>query len=165
MPNYNLFYPKLVSGTLHDYSQLSPCGHPAITDTPVIRTAAKSQAKINFRRLGKINSRYYRLLLLVTLTWGPYSVHYKEKRELTVSSMQSLTSSQHSPRSEAEPDISWGSLTSFRFDADSKHVFVGDYGGHISVIKLENNSPSLVTTLNGHSGKLPPWHIWFGTGD
>ena len=57
------------------------------------------------------------------------------------------------------------SLTSFRFDADSKHVFVGDLGGHISVIKLENNSPSLVTTLNGHSGKLPPWHIWFGTGD
>ena len=28
-------------------SQLSPCGHPAITDTPMIRTAAKSQTKIN----------------------------------------------------------------------------------------------------------------------
>ena len=23
------------------YSQLSPCGHPAITDTPIIQTAAK----------------------------------------------------------------------------------------------------------------------------
>ncbi|XP_068685348.1 uncharacterized protein [Montipora foliosa] len=44
--------------------------------------------------------------------------------------------------------------TSLQFDADSKHVFVGDYGGHISVIKLENNSPSLVTTLNGHSGNV-----------
>ena len=57
------------------------------------------------------------------------------------------------------------SLARFRFDADSKHVFVGDYGGSISVIKLESNSPSLVTTLNGHSGKLPPWQSWFGAGD
>ena len=29
-------------------SQLSPCGHPVITHTPVIRTTAKSQAKINY---------------------------------------------------------------------------------------------------------------------
>ena len=28
------------------YSQLSPCGHLAITDTPLIRTAAKSPAKV-----------------------------------------------------------------------------------------------------------------------
>ena len=28
-----------------DYSQLSPCEHTAITETPVIRTAAKSQCK------------------------------------------------------------------------------------------------------------------------
>ncbi|XP_027048719.1 WD repeat and FYVE domain-containing protein 2-like isoform X1 [Pocillopora damicornis] len=54
--------------------------------------------------------------------------------------------------------------TSLQFDAESKHVFVGDYGGHISVIKLESSSLSLVTTLNGHSGKLRPWHSWFGTG-
>ena len=33
------------------YSQLSPCGHPAITDTPIIRTEAKSQAKTIYRRL------------------------------------------------------------------------------------------------------------------
>ena len=33
------------------------------------------------------------------------------------------------------------------------------------MIKLESNSPSLVTTLNGHSGKLPPWPSWFGAGD
>ena len=30
-----------------NYSQLSPCGHPAITDTPIIRTAAKSPAQTN----------------------------------------------------------------------------------------------------------------------
>ncbi|XP_074633756.1 WD repeat and FYVE domain-containing protein 2-like isoform X3 [Acropora palmata] len=44
--------------------------------------------------------------------------------------------------------------TSLQFDAESKHVFVGDYGAHISIIKLENNSPSLITTLNGHSGNV-----------
>ena len=27
------------------YSQLLPCGHPAITDTLIIETAAKSQVK------------------------------------------------------------------------------------------------------------------------
>ena len=31
------------------YRQLSPCGHPAITDTPIIRTEAKSQAKTIYR--------------------------------------------------------------------------------------------------------------------
>ena len=59
------------------YSQLSPCGHPAITDTPIIRTAAKSPAKINNRRLTEINSRYYRLSLMRTLTRGPHSVRNK----------------------------------------------------------------------------------------
>ena len=28
------------------YSQLPPCGHLAITDTPLLRTAAKSPAKV-----------------------------------------------------------------------------------------------------------------------
>ena len=53
-----------------DYGVLSPCGHLAMTDTPIIRTAAKSPTKIEYRRLTKINSRYYRLLLLRTLTRG-----------------------------------------------------------------------------------------------
>ena len=39
------------------YSQLSPYGHPAITDTPIIRTAPKSRAKIYYGRLSEINSR------------------------------------------------------------------------------------------------------------
>ena len=50
------------------YSQLSPCGHLAITDTPIKRTAVKSQEKPNYRRLSEINSRYYGLSLMRTLT-------------------------------------------------------------------------------------------------
>ena len=42
---------------LNLYSQLSPCGHPTITDTPIKRTAAKSPAKTCYRRLTEINSR------------------------------------------------------------------------------------------------------------
>ena len=59
------------------YSQLSPCGHLAITDTPIKRTAAKSQEKTNYRRLTEIKSRYYGLSLMRTLTRGPYGVRYK----------------------------------------------------------------------------------------
>ena len=50
------------------YSQLSPCAHLAITDTPIKRTAVKSQEKPNYRRLTEINSRYYGLSLMRTLT-------------------------------------------------------------------------------------------------
>ena len=39
-------------------------GHLAITDTMIIWSAAKSTAKIHFRRLAEINSHYYRLSLL-----------------------------------------------------------------------------------------------------
>ena len=59
------------------FSQLSTCGHPAITDTPIIRTAAKSRAKINYRRLTEINSWYYGLSLMRTLTQDRYSIRYK----------------------------------------------------------------------------------------
>ena len=59
------------------FSQLSTCGHPAITDTPIIRTAAKSRSKINYRRLTEINSWYYGLSLMRTLTQDPYSIRYK----------------------------------------------------------------------------------------
>ena len=59
------------------YSQLSPCGHPAITDTPIIRTAAKSPAKTSWRRLTEINSQYYGLSLMRTPPRSPYSVRYE----------------------------------------------------------------------------------------
>ena len=39
------------------YSQLSPCGQPVITDTPIIPIAAKSPANTNYRRSTEINSR------------------------------------------------------------------------------------------------------------
>ena len=55
------------------YTQLLPCGHPVITDTLIIQTAAKSQAKC----LTEINSRYYRLSIMRTLTQGAYNVCYK----------------------------------------------------------------------------------------
>ena len=54
--------------------QLTPCGHPAITDTLIKRTAAKSPAKTNYRGLTEKNSRYYGHSLMRTLTRGPYSV-------------------------------------------------------------------------------------------
>ena len=58
-----------------NYSQLSPCDHPAITDTPIIWTAAKSQEKVYYRHLlTDINFRYYGLTLMTTLTRGPDSV-------------------------------------------------------------------------------------------
>ena len=44
------------------YSLLSLCGHPAITDTPIKRTAAKSLAKTNYRRLTVINPPQLRTL-------------------------------------------------------------------------------------------------------
>ena len=58
------------------YSQLSPCRH--FTITSIIRTAAKSLAKINNGRLTEINCRCYGLSLLRTLTRGPEGVRHKE---------------------------------------------------------------------------------------
>ena len=50
---------------LNLYSQLSPCGHPAITDTPIKRTVAKSPAKKKITDVWlKKNSRYYGLSLM-----------------------------------------------------------------------------------------------------
>ena len=59
-------------------SSLSPSGNPVITDTLIsIWTAAIPQAKINYTRSTEINSHYYRLSQMRTLTQGPYSVRYK----------------------------------------------------------------------------------------
>ena len=57
-----------------NYSQLSSCRHPAIRDTLIIWTAAKSQEKM---RSTEVNFRYYRLSLMRTLTQGPCSVCHK----------------------------------------------------------------------------------------
>ena len=52
--------------------QLLPCRHPAITDTPIIWTAVKSQELLNYRYLTEINSHCYGLSLMRTQTQGPY---------------------------------------------------------------------------------------------
>ena len=49
---------------------------PCYYGTQVIRTAVKSPVKINYRRLTEINSRYYGLSLLRTLTLGPEGVRH-----------------------------------------------------------------------------------------
>ena len=59
-------------------SSLFPSGNPVITDTLIsIWTAAIPQAKINYTQLTEINSHYYRLSQMRTLTQGPYSIRYK----------------------------------------------------------------------------------------
>ena len=62
---------------LVEYSELSPCRHPAITENVTILSADKSPAETNYRFLTEINSRYYGLSLMRTLTLGPYSVRNK----------------------------------------------------------------------------------------
>ena len=69
------------------FCSLIPPSHVTVnsrlTDTSLIRTAAKSPAKINYRRLTERNSCYYGLSLFRTLTRGPEGVR-NEAGELTV---------------------------------------------------------------------------------
>nr|CAD7460173.1 unnamed protein product [Timema tahoe] len=48
--------------------------------------------------------------------------------------------------------VSWS--TAPRFDAQSKHAFVGDYSGLVSMLKLDNSGVQPVTNLKGHSGSI-----------
>lgn len=41
----------------------------------------------------------------------------------------------------------------YRFDESSKTVFVGDYSGTITVLKLEETECKYVSSLKGHMGK------------
>lgn len=41
-----------------------------------------------------------------------------------------------------------------RYDALSKYVFVGDYSGQITMLKLSGTGATLVTTMKGHSGSV-----------
>ena len=56
---------SLESDQLQLWPALFMSAHLAITDAPIIRTAAKSQAKINIRRSAAINSRCYALSLMI----------------------------------------------------------------------------------------------------
>ncbi|MGH0146960.1 UNVERIFIED_CONTAM: hypothetical protein FKN15_051256 [Acipenser sinensis] len=42
----------------------------------------------------------------------------------------------------------------FRFDHDTKHAFVGDFSGQITLLKLDQNTYSVITTLKGHEGSV-----------
>lgn len=40
-----------------------------------------------------------------------------------------------------------------RYDHETQHAFVGDYSGQITLLKLERQTYSTITTLKGHEGK------------
>lgn len=45
-------------------------------------------------------------------------------------------------------------LLLYRYDFDTQYAFVGDYSGQITLLKLEQSSCSVITTLKGHEGRL-----------
>ncbi|XP_071539125.1 WD repeat and FYVE domain-containing protein 2 [Panulirus ornatus] len=47
-----------------------------------------------------------------------------------------------------------GWCTALQFDSTSKHIFVGDYSGQITMLKLEENGPQVITVLKGHNGSI-----------
>lgn len=50
--------------------------------------------------------------------------------------------------------MSFLDLAVHRYDFETQHAFVGDYSGQITLLKLEQNTCSVITTLKGHEGKL-----------
>ncbi len=44
----------------------------------------------------------------------------------------------------------WG--TALQFDEETKHAFIADYAGQITVLKVMDNGHQVITTLKGHSG-------------
>ncbi|XP_053871171.1 WD repeat and FYVE domain-containing protein 2 isoform X3 [Malaclemys terrapin pileata] len=39
-----------------------------------------------------------------------------------------------------------------QFDVETRHVFIGDHSGQVTILKLEQENCSLVTTFKGHTG-------------
>ncbi|KAG8520849.1 WD repeat and FYVE domain-containing protein 1 [Galemys pyrenaicus] len=46
----------------------------------------------------------------------------------------------------------WASC--LQYDFDTQYAFVGDYSGQITLLKLEQNTCSVITTLKGHEGSV-----------
>ncbi|XP_041069089.1 WD repeat and FYVE domain-containing protein 1 [Carcharodon carcharias] len=46
----------------------------------------------------------------------------------------------------------WASC--LQYDIETSHAFVGDYSGQITLLKLEQNSCSIISTLKGHEGSI-----------
>ncbi|NXC13592.1 WDFY1 protein, partial [Corythaeola cristata] len=40
------------------------------------------------------------------------------------------------------------------YDFETRHAFVGDYSGQITLLKLDQNTCSVITTLKGHEGSI-----------
>uniref|UniRef100_A0A8C8C9W5 FYVE-type domain-containing protein n=1 Tax=Oncorhynchus tshawytscha TaxID=74940 RepID=A0A8C8C9W5_ONCTS len=45
-------------------------------------------------------------------------------------------------------------VSGLQFDVETRHAFVGDYSGQVTILKLELDSCSLVTTFKGHTGNV-----------
>lgn len=55
----------------------------------------------------------------------------------------------HPDRALVRPDLN----QLLRYDNETQHTFVGDYAGQISLLRLERQKCSVITTLKGHEGK------------
>lgn len=47
---------------------------------------------------------------------------------------------------------SWA--TALQYDALAKYAFIGDYGGQITMLRLEQSGCTFVTTFKGHTGSI-----------
>ncbi|KAF5915853.1 hypothetical protein HPG69_019086 [Diceros bicornis minor] len=47
-----------------------------------------------------------------------------------------------------------GAPSSQEYDFDTQYAFVGDYSGQITLLKLEQSTCSVITTLKGHEGSI-----------
>uniref|UniRef100_A0AAR2KZN8 FYVE-type domain-containing protein n=1 Tax=Pygocentrus nattereri TaxID=42514 RepID=A0AAR2KZN8_PYGNA len=45
-------------------------------------------------------------------------------------------------------------VSGLQFDVETRHAFVGDHSGQVTILKLEQDSCSLVTTFKGHTGNV-----------
>ncbi|XP_053141086.1 WD repeat and FYVE domain-containing protein 2 isoform X2 [Hemicordylus capensis] len=41
-----------------------------------------------------------------------------------------------------------------QFDVETRHVFIGDHSGQVTILKLEQENSSLITTFRGHTGGI-----------
>uniref|UniRef100_A0AAY5EC22 FYVE-type domain-containing protein n=1 Tax=Electrophorus electricus TaxID=8005 RepID=A0AAY5EC22_ELEEL len=45
-------------------------------------------------------------------------------------------------------------VSGLQFDVETRHAFVGDYSGQVTILKLEQDNCNLVTTFKGHTGNV-----------
>lgn len=42
----------------------------------------------------------------------------------------------------------------YRYDAQAKYAFIGDNSGQITMLRIDQNGATFVTTFKGHTGKI-----------